>query len=159
MNAASQRLNKDPSWHCLHWRLLSRVRCLLQAQFDAAMRHKQALEDDAQMTQQKMDSANALLSALAGEETRWTEQSKEFDDTIQRLTGRFRLTCRHGRTVSTLERLRPVLQVHLPTTLCCKQNAGHLERSSWPSRGASRASGSASHQKKTILWPLVRSAS
>ena len=51
------------------------------------MRHKQALEDDAQMTQQKMDSANALLSALAGEETRWTEQSKEFDDTIQRLTG------------------------------------------------------------------------
>ncbi|KAK9865923.1 hypothetical protein WJX84_001850 [Apatococcus fuscideae] len=59
----------------------------MQAQFDAAMRHKQALEDDAQMTQQKMDSANALLSALAGEETRWTEQSKEFDDTIQRLTG------------------------------------------------------------------------
>ncbi len=59
----------------------------MQAQFDAAMRHKQALEEDAQMTQQKMDSANALLSALAGEETRWTEQSKEFDDTIQRLTG------------------------------------------------------------------------
>ena len=34
-----------------------------------------------------MDAANALLGALAGEEERWTRQSREFDDTIQRLTG------------------------------------------------------------------------
>ena len=45
----------------------------MQASFDAAMAQKQALEDDA--------------TALAGEEGRWTQQSKEFDDTIQKLTG------------------------------------------------------------------------
>nr|Q39575.1 RecName: Full=Dynein gamma chain, flagellar outer arm [Chlamydomonas reinhardtii]7KZM_C Chain C, Dynein gamma chain, flagellar outer arm [Chlamydomonas reinhardtii]7KZN_C Chain C, Dynein gamma chain, flagellar outer arm [Chlamydomonas reinhardtii]7KZO_C Chain C, Dynein gamma chain, flagellar outer arm [Chlamydomonas reinhardtii]8GLV_AD Chain AD, Dynein gamma chain, flagellar outer arm [Chlamydomonas reinhardtii]8GLV_AX Chain AX, Dynein gamma chain, flagellar outer arm [Chlamydomonas reinhar len=59
----------------------------MQAQFDAAMAHKQALEDDAAATQRKMDSANALIGALAGEEARWTAQSKEFDVQIQRLTG------------------------------------------------------------------------
>lgn len=58
-----------------------------QAEFDRAMAQKQALEEDAAATQKKMDSANALISALAGEEIRWTEQSKEFDTTIQRLTG------------------------------------------------------------------------
>jgi dynein heavy chain len=35
-----------------------------------------------------MDSATALITALAGEEIRWTEQSKQFDLQIQRLTGR-----------------------------------------------------------------------
>jgi dynein heavy chain len=59
----------------------------MQAQFDQAMAQKQALEDDAAATQKKMDSANALITALAGEEVRWTAQSKEFDQTIQRLTG------------------------------------------------------------------------
>ena len=59
----------------------------MQAQFDQAMAQKQALEDDAAATQKKMDSANALIGALAGEEVRWTAQSKEFDQTIQRLTG------------------------------------------------------------------------
>jgi len=59
----------------------------MQAKFDAAMAQKQALEDDAVATQKKMDSANALINALAGEEVRWTAQSKEFDQTIQRLTG------------------------------------------------------------------------
>ena len=59
----------------------------MQAQFDAAMAEKQRLEEDAANTQKKMDAANALIGALAGEEVRWTQQSKEFDDTIQRLTG------------------------------------------------------------------------
>ena len=59
----------------------------MQAKFDQAMAQKQALEDDAVATQRKMDSANALITALAGEEIRWTAQSKEFDQTIQRLTG------------------------------------------------------------------------
>lgn len=45
----------------------------VQAQFDAAMAQKQALEDDAAATQKKMDSANALITALAGEEVRWTQ--------------------------------------------------------------------------------------
>lgn len=47
----------------------------------------QALEDDAAATQRKMEAANHLISALAGEEARWTEQSKMFDDTINRLIG------------------------------------------------------------------------
>ena len=64
---------------------------MLQATFDAAMRQKQALEDDAIATKKKMDDANALLGALAGEEARWTEQSKAFDDQIQRLTGSYTL--------------------------------------------------------------------
>merc|ERR1719183_3116227 len=59
----------------------------MQAQFDAAMAEKQRLEDDALATQKKMDSANALITALGGEETRWTQQSQEFEDEIQRLTG------------------------------------------------------------------------
>ena len=61
--------------------------CYLQAQFEAAMRQKKELADDAAATQARMDSANALLSALAGEEGRWTAQSQAFDTTIQRLTG------------------------------------------------------------------------
>jgi len=52
------------------------------------MRQRQGLEDDATATKKKMEGANSLLSALAGEEARWTEQSKAFDDQIQRLTGR-----------------------------------------------------------------------
>ena len=39
----------------------------MQAQFDAAMAQKQLLEDDAAACQKKMDSAAALLHALAGE--------------------------------------------------------------------------------------------
>ena len=34
-----------------------------------------------------MEAANHLITALAGEEVRWTEQSKMFDDTINRLIG------------------------------------------------------------------------
>ena len=51
------------------------------------MQSKTALEADAAATQKRMDSANALLSALAGEEGRWTQQSQAFDTTIQCLTG------------------------------------------------------------------------
>ena len=59
----------------------------MQAKFDAAMAEKQRLEDDAAATQRKMDAATELIGALAGEEVRWTEQSKQFDLQIQRLTG------------------------------------------------------------------------
>lgn len=59
----------------------------MQVEFDEAMRNKNALEEDANATQRRMDSANALINALAGEESRWTEESKEFEDQIQRLTG------------------------------------------------------------------------
>lgn len=60
---------------------------MLQAQFEAAMQSKSVLEADAAATQRRMDSANALLSALAGEEGRWTQQSSAFGNTIQCLTG------------------------------------------------------------------------
>lgn len=40
----------------------------MQAQFDAAMVQKQLLENDAAACQKKMDSAAALLHALAGEQ-------------------------------------------------------------------------------------------
>lgn len=60
----------------------------MQTQFEAAMRQKKMLADDAEATQIRMDSANALLSALAGEEARWTAQSAAFASTIEKLTGR-----------------------------------------------------------------------
>lgn len=47
----------------------------------------QALEQDAAATQARMDAANALISALGGEEVRWTAQSRLFDDSISRLIG------------------------------------------------------------------------
>lgn len=59
----------------------------MQTQFDAAMKEKRMLEEDANLTQRKMDTATALIKALAGEETRWTAQSNEFAATIQRLAG------------------------------------------------------------------------
>lgn len=59
----------------------------MQAAFDAAMVQKQALQDDASATQARMDAAEALIAALAGEEVRWTAQSRAFDDTIARLAG------------------------------------------------------------------------
>lgn len=51
------------------------------------MQSKTTMEAEAAATQRRMDSANALLSALAGEEGRWTQQSQAFNSTIQRLTG------------------------------------------------------------------------
>lgn len=59
----------------------------MQAEFDAAMAEKARLEEDAATTRKRMDSANALIAALAGEEARWTAQSAEFAGQIQRLTG------------------------------------------------------------------------
>ena len=69
------------------------VRAPPQARFDAAIRQKQALEDDAASTARRMAAANALLGALAGEEGRWTQLSKDFDDQIQRLTGALSSAC------------------------------------------------------------------
>lgn len=55
-----------------------------------------ALEDDAAMTQKKMEAANHLITALAGEEARWTEQSNIFDDQINRLIGDCAIASRYG---------------------------------------------------------------
>jgi dynein heavy chain len=58
----------------------------MQAEFDAAMAEKTRLEEDAANTRKRMDAANALIAALAGEEARWTAQSAEFAGQVQRLT-------------------------------------------------------------------------
>ena len=58
---------------------------LVQAKYDQAMRDKQTLVDDAEACRRKMANATALIDGLGGEKTRWTEQSKKFDQQIQRL--------------------------------------------------------------------------
>lgn len=56
----------------------------MQAKYDQAMRDKQTLVDDAEACRKKMANATALIDGLGGEKTRWTEQSKKFDQQIQR---------------------------------------------------------------------------
>jgi dynein heavy chain len=65
----------------------------MQARFDAAMAEKQKLQDETDLTKKRMDAANALISGLAGEKIRWTEQSAEFADEISRLVGDCALAC------------------------------------------------------------------
>ena len=57
---------------------------LVQAKYDAAMRHKQTLIDDANKCRRKMQAASELINGLAGERERWTEQSKEYKAQIGR---------------------------------------------------------------------------
>ncbi|XP_023932850.1 dynein heavy chain 8, axonemal [Lingula anatina] len=59
----------------------------VQAIYDAAMKEKQELLDDAETCRRKMDAASALINGLAGEKVRWTAQSKEFKSQIDRLVG------------------------------------------------------------------------
>lgn len=59
----------------------------VQAMYDAAVREKQELLDDAESCKNKMQAASALITGLGGEKVRWTQQSKEFQDQIGRLVG------------------------------------------------------------------------
>uniref|UniRef100_A0A7S1KLW9 AAA+ ATPase domain-containing protein n=2 Tax=Percolomonas cosmopolitus TaxID=63605 RepID=A0A7S1KLW9_9EUKA len=59
----------------------------MKAKLDEAMSEKKALEDDANRTKKRMESAEALINGLSGERDRWTEDSKRFDDRIRRLIG------------------------------------------------------------------------
>ncbi len=59
----------------------------VQAMYDAAMKEKQTLLDDAETCRRKMVAASALIGGLGGEKERWTQQSKEFEDQIGRLVG------------------------------------------------------------------------
>ena len=56
----------------------------VQAKFEEAMREKQTLIDDAEACRRKMTNATALIDGLGGEKTRWTEQSKLFEQQISR---------------------------------------------------------------------------
>ncbi|XP_078695417.1 dynein axonemal heavy chain 5-like [Branchiostoma floridae x Branchiostoma belcheri] len=60
---------------------------IVQAQYDAAMKTKQDLLDDAEACRRKMNNAEALIHGLSGEKVRWTAASKTFEDQIRRLVG------------------------------------------------------------------------
>uniref|UniRef100_A0A8C2T2W8 Dynein heavy chain 5, axonemal-like n=1 Tax=Coturnix japonica TaxID=93934 RepID=A0A8C2T2W8_COTJA len=59
----------------------------VQAMYDAAMKEKQALLDDAEACRRKMNNATALIEGLGGEKLRWTESSKSFQNQITHLVG------------------------------------------------------------------------
>ena len=57
---------------------------LAQAEYDDAMSTKQRLQNDLERTTKRMFTARELISGLADEQERWTEQSKRFQDQIGR---------------------------------------------------------------------------
>ena len=59
----------------------------MHAKLDAAMEEKQKIEDSADQTRKKCDTADALILGLSGERVRWTMQIAEFDAIILRLAG------------------------------------------------------------------------
>ncbi|CAF3405686.1 unnamed protein product [Rotaria sp. Silwood1] len=58
-----------------------------QAEYDSAMTTKQRLQDDLDRTLKRMTAARELISGLADEQERWTEESKQFKAQIGRLIG------------------------------------------------------------------------
>ena len=56
----------------------------VRAMYDAAIRKKQMLTEDADTCRRKMQAATTLIGGLSGEKQRWTEQSKEFQAQIGR---------------------------------------------------------------------------
>eukprot|EP00163_Fabomonas_tropica_P031142 TRINITY_DN730_c0_g2_i1.p1 TRINITY_DN730_c0_g2~~TRINITY_DN730_c0_g2_i1.p1 ORF type:complete len:4569 (+),score=1602.08 TRINITY_DN730_c0_g2_i1:399-14105(+) len=59
----------------------------MTAKYEAAMAERQKLQESADLTRRRMDSANSLIAGLKDEKDRWTKQSSEFADTIRRLVG------------------------------------------------------------------------
>ena len=65
----------------------------LTRDFDAQMASKKAIEENANSTRKRMEQATALISGLAGERTRWQDDSKEFSDKKMRLIGDVAVGC------------------------------------------------------------------
>ena len=57
---------------------------VVRAMYEEAMAKKQALLDDAEACERKMMVSSTLIEGLSDEKVRWTEQSKDFKDKIQR---------------------------------------------------------------------------
>ena len=65
----------------------------VQALFDATMKKKKELQDDADTCQRKMAMASALIGGLGGEKIRWTAQSKLFAEQIRCIVGDVLIMC------------------------------------------------------------------
>eukprot|EP00708_Paratrimastix_pyriformis_P001956 GAFH01000693.1.p1 GENE.GAFH01000693.1~~GAFH01000693.1.p1 ORF type:complete len:4356 (-),score=2006.36 GAFH01000693.1:5-11701(-) len=59
----------------------------MKAQYDDAMMTKQKLQDEADRTRRRMESANALITGLGGEKIRWTQSVAGFNKEIENLVG------------------------------------------------------------------------
>uniref|UniRef100_A0AAV2L334 AAA+ ATPase domain-containing protein n=1 Tax=Knipowitschia caucasica TaxID=637954 RepID=A0AAV2L334_KNICA len=59
----------------------------VQALYDAAMKEKQDLEDDAQNCRRKMSNATELIQGLGGEKVRWTSSSSRLQAQMDSLVG------------------------------------------------------------------------
>ena len=61
--------------------------------FEKQMAQKQRIEDGARALERKMDMASKLITGLADEQIRWTEDSKTFAEVTRRLVGDCAVAC------------------------------------------------------------------
>jgi len=59
----------------------------MRFEFDAAMAEKQNIEDEADRTRRRLETADALILGLSDERQRWTTQISEFVGELTRLIG------------------------------------------------------------------------